>query len=195
MGEWGSEAQLIRVPGACEGRLQLQKLSLIEVGSHPAKLRTRAKQPLIVTHTPRYPADHVLRVSADWYYAKNQWADTSKRPAHAFRAWALRRGVKAHAIILDTWNFQQQGAHRIGDVESARRLFHQSGISGGPGRQRFFCDVLGAKSNVSNVSKVCWFPWKETETHDEYLTRAWGSKRNCYEDQKKTINSTKKKLL
>ena len=50
LGPWGEDAKLIRIPGTCSGRLQLKKVWIVEVGSSPAKLKTRAETPLRVTN-------------------------------------------------------------------------------------------------------------------------------------------------
>jgi hypothetical protein len=181
LGTWAESAKLMRVPGTCNGRLQLKKVWVVECGPHPATLRTRAETPLVVTKPPRSPADqrvnsYVLRVSIDWYYTPAAWEEVQRRPAQSFRAWALSHGVKPFSI-MDSWDFQQCGTHRISGLvrvsalADAQKLFHQSGITLDPTQHRWFCDVLGNKSTFSSASKVCWLPWKESESYDAYLQR------------------------
>ena len=90
LGTWAESAKLMRVPGTCNGRLQLKKVWVVECGPHPATLRTRAETPLVVTKPPRSPADqrvnsYVLRVSIDWYYTPAAWEEVQRRPAQSFR--------------------------------------------------------------------------------------------------------------
>ena len=141
------------------------KVWVVECGPHPATLRTTAETPLVVTKPPRSPADqransYVLRVSTDWYYSPADWNAVRRRSAQSFRAWALSHGVKPVAI-MDSWDFQQNGTHRINGLvrvstlADAQKLFHQSGITLDPNHPRWFCDVLGNKSAFSSACKVC----------------------------------------
>ena len=181
IGDWGQDAELVRVPGTCGGRLQLKRVWIVRIGSQTADLNTRCVTPLKVTKPPATLAEQrshtfVLRVTLDKNYSPENWALVSKKPAQYFRAWASSQGPKSFAV-LDTWNFRPvtdsntriTGFARVDSTTTARTLFHASGSFGGCAR--YFVDIVGEKDKVSPANKVAWIPWNDSETYSSYLKR------------------------
>ena len=179
IGDWGEDAELIRVPGTCRGRFQFKRVWIVRIGSRTAALATRSVTPLKVTKPPATLAEqrahtYVLRVSLDKHYCSDDWSLSSTRPAQHFRAWATSQGPKSYAI-LDTWNFRHEnesritGFARVDSMATARTLFHASGSHGGCAR--YFIDIVGDKDKVSSANKVAWIPWKDSESYLSYFQR------------------------
>ena len=173
------KAALVSTPGIVDGRLTLKRVWHIPVGTRHAVLTSKAESPLVVSKPPPSFADQraasfVLRISADYRYAETSWEALSKKPSVALRSWAASVGISPHAVI-DCWNFAKEdkwvisGFLRVRDSSSAQQLFHASGKQFGT--HRFFCDVLGDKSRITEATKVLWMAWSPDESYAAYLDR------------------------
>ncbi len=63
IGDWGEDAELIRVPGTCRGRLQFKRVWIVRIGSRTAALATRSVTPLKVTKPPATLAEQRAWIS------------------------------------------------------------------------------------------------------------------------------------
>ena len=180
LGDWAKDAQLVRIPGSVNGKLQVKRVWLLCVGPFYPTLRTRSTEPLKVTKPPPTKAEQkvntvVLRVAVQRQYAQDNWQTVSRKPMQFFRAWACEQGGVKSFQIIDTWNFREEGLNRItgyvriDSASTARTLFHASGQPGGT--TRFFVDIIGEKSLITTATKVVWTEWYETENYDAYLQR------------------------
>ena len=130
LGDWAKDAQLVRIPGSVNGRLQVKRVWLGCVGPLFPWLRIRSTEPLRVTKPPPTQAEQrantvVLRVAVQKQYAQENWQTVSRKPMQFFRAWACEQGGVKSFQTIDTWNFREGGLSRISGyvrIDSARHF-------------------------------------------------------------------------